>query len=173
MSSTSKEDDCNHRGEIRHVDLHSYLKRLFEYDDWANREVVTSLQKLPYAPHKSVRLMAHVVAVEYVWLARLNSQSDPPVWPEWTLPEISQQRESLPSVIGKFFQNLSADLDHPISYTNTKGERWTNSIGDILMHIVMHSAYHRGQIATVLRDTGVAPPYTDYIQAVRTRQIEE
>ncbi len=156
------------------MDLHSYLKRLFEYDDWANREVVNSLQKLPYAPLKAVRLMAHVVAVEYVWLARLKGQADPVVWPEWTLPEISQHREALPGLITQYLQGISAErLNDPISYANTKGERWTNSIGDILMHIVMHSTYHRGQIATVLRDTGIAPPYTDYIQAVRTRQIEE
>ena len=41
------------------------------------------------------------------------------------------------------------------------------------MHVTMHSAYHRGQIAMVLRDSGVAPPYTDYIQAVRAHHVEE
>lgn len=156
------------------MDLHSYLKRLFEYDDWANREVVTSLQKLPYAPHKAVRLMAHVVAVEYVWLARLKGQADPAVWPEWTVAEISRQREALPNIVAEYFKSEAAgNFETAISYANTKGERWTNSVGDILMHIVMHSTYHRGQVATVLRDTGIAPPYTDYIQAVRTQQIEE
>lgn len=156
------------------MDLHSYLRRLFEYDDWANREVVASLQALPYAPHKAVRLMAHVVAVEYVWLARLKSQPDPAVWPEWTLPEIAQHRGALPAIVTQYFEAVPPErLGEQISYRNTKREDWTNSIADILMHITMHSAYHRGQIATVLRDTGVAPPYTDYIQAVRARQIEE
>jgi uncharacterized damage-inducible protein DinB len=32
----------------------------------------------------------------------------------------------------------------------------------------MHSQYHRGQIALVLRESGAEPAYTDYIQAVRT-----
>jgi uncharacterized damage-inducible protein DinB len=156
------------------VDLHSYLKRLFKYDDWANSEVVSSLQALPYAPHKAVRLMAHVVAVEYVWLARLKGQADPAVWPEWTLPEIAQQRQELRVAIGEYFSSMSPDgLAEQVSYANTKGELWKDSIVDILMHVVVHSAYHRGQIATVLRDSGVAPPYTDFIHAVRTHRIEE
>jgi uncharacterized damage-inducible protein DinB len=156
------------------VDLPSYLKRLFEYDDWANREVVAALQALPYAPHKAVRLMAHVVAVEYLWIARLKSQPDPVVWPEWNLDEISRHRKALPDVIAEYFTGLSLDrLAEEIGYRNTKGETWRNSVLDILMHVTMHSAYHRGQIAMVLRDTGVTPPYTDYIQAVRTQKIEE
>lgn len=156
------------------MDLHSYLKRLFGYDDWANREVIGSLQALPYAPHKAVRLMAHVVAVEFVWLARLKGQADPVVWPDWTLPEIAQQQPAIAQQIVDYLQATTADqLANELDYKNTKGESWKNSVGDILMHVVMHSTYHRGQIAVVLRDTGVTPPYTDYIQAVRTQRIEE
>ncbi|MGZ4789299.1 MAG: DinB family protein [Terriglobales bacterium] len=156
------------------MDLLSYLERLFEYDDWANREVVAALRALPYAPHKAVRLMAHVVAVEYVWLARLKHQPDPAVWPEWNLEEVAHHREALPAIIADYFKGILPDaLGNEITYTNTKGETWKNSIADVLTQITIHSAYHRGQIAMVLRDTGVTPPYTDYIQAVRTRQIEE
>ncbi len=36
----------------------------------------------------------------------------------------------------------------------------------MLTHTVIHSAYHRGQIETLLRQAGSAP-YTDYIHYVR------
>ena len=42
---------------------------------------------------------------------------------------------------------------------------------DVLLHVVMHSVYHRGQIATEVRAAGHTPAYTDYIQAVRTDSI--
>ena len=156
------------------VDLHSYLKRLFAYDDWANREVLGSLQALPYAPHKAARLAAHIVAVEFVWLARLKGEPDPAVWPEWNLEHTANQQREIAPRLQDYLRSISAnDLAHEMEYSNTKGERWKNSIADILMHTVMHSAYHRGQIAMVLRDTGVTPPYTDYIQAVRTHCLEE
>jgi uncharacterized damage-inducible protein DinB len=58
-------------------------------------------------------------------------------------------------------------LESGITYRNTKGEPWTNSVGDILMHVTMHSAYHRGQIAAAMRAEGHAPAYTDFIHGAR------
>jgi uncharacterized damage-inducible protein DinB len=65
-----------------------------------------------------------------------------------------------------------AQLFRPIAYTNTKGEPWTNTVGDILTHVVLHSAYHRGQIAAGLRASGQPPAYTDFIHCVRQGLIE-
>ena len=156
------------------MDLYFYLKRLFDYDDWANREVIGALQALPYAPHKAVRLMAHVVAVELVWLARLKGEPDPSVWPEWNLQETAAHWEEIESKLSGYLDSISHEkLGGQVEYKNTKGELWSNKVADILMHVTMHSTYHRGQIAMVLRESGVAPPYTDYIQAVRTNKIDE
>ena len=58
-------------------------------------------------------------------------------------------------------------LAERISYTNSKGERWTSTVEEILTHLVIHSAYHRGQIAADVRGAGQTPAYTDYIHAVR------
>ena len=156
------------------MELLAYLKKLFTYDDWANREVIRNLQELPHSPLKAVRLMAHVVAVEYLWLARLKREPSPVVWPEWTITEIVWQQEPQLRLINDYLASLPpAGLEERMEYTNSKGERWTNTVDDILMHVVMHSAYHRGQIAMVLRDAGIVPPYTDFIQAVRGQNIRE
>ena len=60
-----------------------------------------------------------------------------------------------------------ADLDGGVAYRNSQGEAWTSTVGDILTHVVSHSAYHRGQVASELRAAGFAPAYTDFIHAVR------
>jgi len=39
-------------------------------------------------------------------------------------------------------------------------------------HVTIHSAYHRGQIASDVRSAGQEPAYTDYIHAVRQRFLE-
>jgi uncharacterized damage-inducible protein DinB len=65
----------------------------------------------------------------------------------------------------------SFDLERVIEYTNSKGEHYASKIADVLMHVVMHGAYHRGQIAASVREHGGEPAYTDYIQAVRTGKI--
>ena len=43
---------------------------------------------------------------------------------------------------------------------------------DILTHVVLHSAYHRGQIASQMRAGGAPPAYTDFIHAARQGLIE-
>jgi uncharacterized damage-inducible protein DinB len=40
------------------------------------------------------------------------------------------------------------------------------------MHVIMHSAYHRGQIAAEVRAAGLTPAYTDFIQSVRQGSLE-
>jgi uncharacterized damage-inducible protein DinB len=42
----------------------------------------------------------------------------------------------------------------------------------VLLHVIMHSAYHRGQIAMAMRAAGQQPAYTDFIHAVRNSFVE-
>jgi len=58
-------------------------------------------------------------------------------------------------------------LDQSVSYTNSQGEGWSSTVEEILSHLTVHSAYHRGQIASDLRAAGMTPAYTDYIHATR------
>lgn len=54
-------------------------------------------------------------------------------------------------------------LKKKISYKNSRGERFENSVRDILFHVINHSTYHRGQIATDCKLHGMTPLATDYI----------
>ena len=152
----------------------SHFRHLFSYDDWANREVLSGLQRVEIAPPKSVKLLAHIVASERLWLARMKYEHQPlPVWPDFTVRESAAEIAAMPRRWREFLDHLPpAGLTAGISYKNSKGQPWTSSIQDILIHVVMHSAYHRGQIATDMRDSGHDPAYTDYIHGVRTGLIE-
>jgi uncharacterized damage-inducible protein DinB len=54
-----------------------------------------------------------------------------------------------------------------ISYQNTKGEAYQNTIKDIMFHIINHSSYHRGQVMMLVRNAGLEPIPTDYILTKR------
>ena len=60
-----------------------------------------------------------------------------------------------------------SDLTAQASYQNSKGEKFSSRQADILMHVVMHGAYHRGQIAAAIRAAGSEPAYTDFIHCIR------
>jgi len=150
--------------------LIAHLKRMLRYDVWANEATLGSLlQGAP--PPRSLRWMSHIFGAELLWLSRMEGvASKLPVWPQLTV----EQCQALLLEISSELQDLQhlGPLDRPVSYTNSKGEPWSSSVGDILTHLVIHSAYHRGQIASDLRDAGQEPAYTDYIHAVRQGLIE-
>ena len=146
-----------------------HLRRLFEWDVWANRETLRSLERAAGPPEKALQRMAHVVGTEWLWLSRLREERSPlAVWPALALPECGRELERLAAAWKKDLSRMSeASLSRRVSYVNSKGEIWENGAGDILMHAVLHSNYHRGQIASDLRAAGFEPAYTDFIEAVR------
>lgn len=149
------------------------LARLFRYDEWANGEALRSLVSMGAAPAKAVQLMAHIVAAEWLWLERIQSigQSHP-VWPEWTLDEIEPQIARVSQAWRVFLNRCGeSELAREFEYTNTKGEHYRNTVGDVAMHVAMHGTYHRGQIAMLVRQHEGQPAYTDFIQAVRAEGI--
>src|SRR5690606_1649908 len=55
------------------------------------------------------------------------------------------------------------DLNETIHYKNTQGQSFSNKIVDLFFHVINHSTYHRGQIATEFKQHGIDPLFTDYI----------
>jgi uncharacterized damage-inducible protein DinB len=117
--------------------------------------------------------MNHIVGAELLWLSRMAGRSAPlPVWPDLTLEACEQRLNELSTQLPESLEHEAASLTRPVTYTNSKGEVWTSTVEEIFTHIVIHSAYHRGQIASDVRAAGREPAYTDYIHAVRQRLLE-
>jgi len=159
------------------MDIIEHLRRLFAYDVWANREAFSSLKNAGTPSSRALKIMAHIVAAEWLWFYRIELNQAKlqalPVWPELTLDQCKKQLNDISAIWRKYTLGLTATtLSEKISYMNTKGESFASTVEDILQHVIMHSAYHRGQIATDLRSAGFTPAYTDFIHAVRQSFVE-
>lgn len=151
------------------------MRRLFGYSHWAMGEALRGLERAGCELPAARRLLAHLIAAELLWLRRLGADGpEVKVWPGWTLAECAAELASLPAR----WNALLAECERPggpvreVAYVNSKGESWTSSVEDILHHVLFHGAYHRGQIASRMRDAGVDPVYTDYIHARRQGLVE-
>ena len=155
------------------MEVIDHLRRQFAYDEWANREVLAAIQTSSEAS-RSLQLLAHILSAERLWLERLTQQpQSSPVWPEFSIDRCATQIAELGRLWREYLGQISpAGLSTKISYKNSKGEPWTSTVLDVLTHVVMHSAYHRGQIASHMRAAGQTPASTDFIHAVRQGCIE-
>ena len=152
--------------------------RMFAYDDWANRECLAAMRSAGSVSADTLRRMAHILSTQKLWLERILQQSQSmPVWPAATIDdcvvladEMSIAWQSYLTRVGNQFTPES--LENKVDYRNSKGELWSSRVEDILMHVLFHSAYHRGQIALYMRAAGTEPAYTDFIHAVRQGLID-
>lgn len=156
------------------MNLADYLRKEFSYNAWANREVLAAIRAAGGDDTRSLQLTAHILAAERVWLERLRQvPQSVPVWPEPDLARCEAEADKIGREWHDYLDLVTAgDISQTISYKNSKGESWTSAIMDVLTHVVMHSAYHRGQIASYMRSIGQTPAYTDFIHGVRQGFVE-
>jgi uncharacterized damage-inducible protein DinB len=149
------------------VNLTDY-RRQIDYDQWANHEVLLAIQSSG-ADERSLALLAHILSAERLWLERIKQEpQSTPVWPKVNLETCAAHVAEMGKAWSEYLeQSTEQNLSKIASYRNSRGEVWTSSIGDILTHVILHSAYHRGQIASHMRGQGKTPAYTDFIHAVR------
>src|SRR5262245_143105 len=148
--------------------------RLLAYDHWANGESLGSLESSATLAPKAVALMSHVLATEAGGLERLGLRAPFAGFrPEDDLATPRRSwNDDLPARWSRFLADAAlSDPARIVAYANTKGERFRSTVADILTHVMLHSAYHRGQIASAVRTAGGVPALTDYIHAARTGRL--
>ncbi|HLA14614.1 MAG TPA: DinB family protein [Gemmatimonadaceae bacterium] len=143
--------------------------RLYDHLCWADRQVLERLRSTGNPPARALALYAHVLGAEHVWLMRIHSRpATVAVWPSLTLDECEALASANCEAFGQLVKTLTpASLATPIAYRNTAGESFISTLEDILAHVALHGSYHRGQIATTLRESGEVPASTDYIVFAR------
>ena len=147
------------------------MRQLFAYNEWANRQVIRSLKEHSTHNPKALRALTHLLTSEKQWLLRLKENKDTTgynFWPELSLDECEALADENSRDYVALLETLAEDdLDSVATYKNSKGITYNTSFRDILMHVVFHATYHRGQVAMAVRAEGGTPAYTDYVAFVR------
>jgi uncharacterized damage-inducible protein DinB len=143
------------------------LENLYGHMWWAHDELVGELRRMAPDP-ETLRLFAHVVAAEHLWLSRIDGvKARVAVWPTLSLDEVVVLETANRARFHELLQRRDDTRQQRIRYRNSAGNDFENSVGEILTHVALHGHYHRGQIARAMRLSGREPVYTDYIGFVR------
>jgi uncharacterized damage-inducible protein DinB len=144
---------------------------LFDYDRWATAkqiEVVTTLSNEQYerdlrSSHGGVRgTLVHIYGAQQIWYSRWKGASPtslPAVTEVPTVGILQDKWQALRTEIHEFITALTEEkLREPLAYKDTQGVPYKQPLAQLIRHVINHSTYHRGQVTTMLRQLGVAPP---------------
>ncbi len=124
---------------------------------------------------KSVRdTVAHIYAADLIWYTRWQGQSPTSLLSYDRFPDVASLRTAWVELEGKvraFVHELGeAGVSRVFEYKLMSGAAGSSPFAQMLAHVVNHASYHRGQVTTLLRQHGVAPPKsTDMITFHRLR----
>ena len=145
-----------------------YLRQLFEYDDWANRRTIEALEKT-YSD-KSRRILAHMLITKQEYFDRLHGKDSTgfDFWPDLDLAGCSKLAASANENFRKLLDGSDeSELERIARYKTSEGVPYENNYRDLLMHVLLHSSIHRGNIVLKMREEGLEPPKIDYIIYLR------
>lgn len=159
---------------------HPSLK-MYDYHVWANEVILDRLIELPQdIYHKDIqsgfssvsRVFSHIYFTDYTWFEIISGRKNM----NEAMASIDQLREQIETssieVMKKIFLDLSEkykallnyqeDIEKVILVDNPYAGVLETSISETVLHVVTHGSYHRGNIATMLRQMGHTSVMQDY-----------
>lgn len=144
--------------------MNAFFDELFAYNYHSNQQLATYItEHADRVSYKTLQLFSHILNAHHIWNSRILGEKNAfGVWqihPHDDFSEIDKTNyRNTRSILA-----THGGLDAIIQYKTTTGNAFQNTIKDVLFHAINHSTYHRGQIATELRQSGLEPLPTDYI----------
>jgi uncharacterized damage-inducible protein DinB len=156
------------------------LSRYVDYNVWANKAIADFLadkdsdllDKEIASSFSSIRkTIFHITDGQHVWLSRLKGTS-PTEWPSKNI----KPEEAIPALLDSSIAyqvyckgKSDAFWNEAITFKAFDGTGYTESVGNITMHLMNHGTFHRGQLITMFRQVGFEGkmPKTDLITYLR------
>jgi uncharacterized damage-inducible protein DinB len=141
-----------------------YFLKLYQYNAWANNRVLTALTRQQVQNDKILSIIGHIVAAQFLWLHRIKGlpPAEVKLWGEYDLLQLVKMAEDSGRLWLEFIEGTD-DFNRELTYLNYTGDPYINNVEMIMIHLVNHSTYHRGQIALLLRQEKFEPINTDFI----------
>ncbi len=149
------------------------VKQLFAYNAWATNRLFDALGSMPEeqltndmqsSHHSILETMVHIVGAERIWHARWIGAAEQQALTLADAPTLKALKELWTKVgfeTAKFLGELTdKKLLEIFEMKTLKGDVFKHIYWQAMMHLLTHSAFHRGQVITMMRQQGVVPPTT-------------
>ncbi|MCM3729081.1 DinB family protein [Neobacillus cucumis] len=154
--------------------------KMYNYHVWANEVIIDRLRELPQdIYHKDIqsgfssvsKVLSHIYLTDYTWFDIISGKSM-----NEAMATTNQLREQVEmksiEEMKVIFLDLSEryralldnqkDIEKLIVVDNPYAGLLETSISETVLHVVTHGSYHRGNIATMLRQMGHTSVMQDF-----------
>ncbi len=161
------------------------LRDLYAFNAWGHARIfsqVSQLSKTLYfakTDHNTYAnihdTLAHTFAAEYVWFSRVQAGVSPPhLFSAADFISFTDLKAAWDQNSANFAVYLNALTDEEcartVTYTTTEGEPLSQTVWQILHHVIIHGMQHRAELAAALTTFGYSPGNIDYIIYLREAQ---
>lgn len=140
-----------------------FFNQLFDYNFYCNKQLIEACSAIANLPEKSKQLFSDMLNAHHRWNSILVGNE-----PQYEASQIHEidtwgdihyenQRSSFEITTN------ADDFEKRFNYENAEGRVLTNTLQDILFHIINQSTHYRGQILMDFQTNGIEPPILDYI----------
>jgi len=150
-------------------------RTLARYNAWANKVIFDAVAGLPEGeatrPRQSlfknmVHMLNHNYVIDRIFQAHLEGRAhgyaarNTPDHP--SLSELWRAQQDIDAwYVVKYDALAAAELNTVVQFTFVGGGEGAMTRGEILLHIVNHTSYHRGFVAQMFYEVPARPPTTD------------
>jgi uncharacterized damage-inducible protein DinB len=150
-------------------------RMLTRYNAWANQLIFDAVAALPEGEatrerqslfRNMVHTLNHNYVIDRIWQAHLEGREhgygarNTPDHPR--LADLWRMQQEIDRWYTTWSDGLTeAALEEKVSFTLIGGNRGTMTRGEILLHIVNHTSYHRGFVADLFYQVPARPPTSD------------
>lgn len=147
----------------------SLLRTLFQYQAWANEDLLASIGRLHVAHHGqerhiAIRLMNHSLVVARIFAAHLTGRehgyTEDNTAETPSLTELHAALAASDQWYLEYLETISSNLlSEALPFVFTDGDRGCMSRREMLLHVATHGGYHRGEIGRLLAQLSITPPW--------------
>jgi len=155
------------------------LRSHLDFSSWASRQLMEAAVSLPLeeanrdlrTSYQSIAgTLAHIYKADRIWLDRIHARQTFQFSDDFSLDALVTEWPALHASWREWAAGLDDDgFQRVAAYRLLSGDPGESPLWQIVLHVVNHASYHRGQIVTMLRQLGRTPPSTDLIRYYRLK----
>ena len=158
------------------------LQSLFAHKAWSNNELFNVLatvtaEQHAVPVHTAMRTLNHIYVVDRIFRAHLlgephgYSATNTDATPE--LDELQFQVAETDAWFEAYTAGVTTkQLSERVSFRFTDADAGAMTREEMLLHVITHGAYHRGNVGQMLKSMAVVPPRDLYTRFLHTSQPE-